>query len=54
MTVDSFTLEKSIYRRTLSNPDGVGMSCVLTNDLVVRGFIFQYYCIDSIDMVANA
>jgi hypothetical protein len=54
MTLDSFSLGKSIYSRTLSNPDGAGMSWVQTNDLVVRGFIFQYYYIDSTGMVANA
>jgi hypothetical protein len=54
MTVDSLSLEKSTYIRTLLNPDGVGMSCVHTNELVVRGFIFRYYSIDLIGMVANA
>ena len=43
-----------MYSRTLSNRDGVGMVWVQTNDLVVRGFIFQIYSIDSIGIVANA
>jgi hypothetical protein len=54
LRADPFSLGKSIYSRTLWNPDAAGMSRVQTNDLVVRVFINYYYSIDSMVMVANA